>query len=193
MPDQRGSELYLIRHGETVNSERNYFNGHFDVELSDKGRSQMFQIAKTLARKPIRAVGSSDLKKASESANMIAKRNKLKVKTIPSLKEVSLEKRECLSLDQINRNFSREIQHRLQNILRFKVDGGKSPQKLNDRVIPVFKGLVSRHTGETIAVVCHGGVNRIILCHLLEIPWKKFYCIKQNFASFNFITLHQKF
>ena len=74
MPDQRGCKLCLIRHGKTANSGRKCFNGHFDVKLSDKSSNQIFQIAKILTKEQICTVYSSDLKRASESANIIAKK-----------------------------------------------------------------------------------------------------------------------
>ena len=95
-----------------------------------------------------------------------------------------------MSVDEVNEKYPGEIERRFQTIAHSRVDGGESLQELHDRVVPVIEELASRHAGETIAAVCHGGVNRIILCHLLGIPWEKIYRIKQGFAALNVVAFY---
>jgi broad specificity phosphatase PhoE len=45
--------------------------------------------------------------------------------------------------------------------------------------------MVRRHPGRPIAVVAHGGVNRIILCALLRIPLEHLFTIEQDYAALN--------
>ena len=53
------TRIYLITHGETANAGEVCFNGHFDVDLSDKGREQSHLLAKALRNLPIDAVSVS--------------------------------------------------------------------------------------------------------------------------------------
>jgi len=67
------------------------------------------------------------------------------------------------------------------------VDGGETFQQLQERVVPKFEEIIARHSNEQIAMVCHGGVNRVILSHLLEIPIKRIFRVKQDYAALNII------
>ena len=53
--------------------------------------------------------------------------------------------------------------------------------------MPFFTELVRRHAGHRIAVVAHGGVNRIILCSLLHIPLEHLFRIAQDYAALNIL------
>jgi len=53
-----------------------------------------------------------------------------------------------------------------------------------------FEGIVAQHPNEQIAVVCHGGVNRVIFAHLLEIPMKRIFRVKQDYAALNIIQYY---
>ena len=46
MNGKAACRIYLIRHGETANAGEVCFNGHFDVDLSDKGVKQSLLLAK---------------------------------------------------------------------------------------------------------------------------------------------------
>jgi len=46
---------------------------------------------------------------------------------------------------------------------------------------------------QSVAIVAHGGVNRIILCHILEIPLENIFRIEQDFAAVNIIEFHDKY
>ena len=48
--------------------------------------------------------------------------------------------------------------------------GGESAGDLLSRAWPAFTALVARHAGGRIAVVAHGGTNRVLLCRALGLP-----------------------
>ena len=57
-------------------------------------------------------------------------------------------------------------------------------------MIPRFEKIIAQHPNEQIALVCHGGVNRVILSHLLEIPIKRIFRVKQDYAALNIIQYY---
>ena len=185
-----GCRLYLIRHGETANSDRNCFNGHFDVDLSPKGVSQMRQVANALALKHLSAIYSSDLQRARKGAQIIGLSQGLEPQVFTELRELSVGKWEGLSKEKINQQYPKEIEHWYDNIATARVEGGETLQELHNRVIPKMDELVAKHTSSSIAVVCHGGVNRIVLSHILGIPWDRIHRIKQDFIAVNTIQFY---
>lgn len=186
-----GCRVYLIRHGETANAHIICLNGHYDVPLSDKGLEQARQIAEALKHQPIRAVYSSDLKRTRHGAELIAEPHGLQPVTLPELRELSFGKWEGMSLVELNEKFPGEMDRRIQHTELFRADGGESFQELNDRVIPKYLEITSRHPDEIIVLMCHGGVIRTILAHLLGFPIANLFRISQFYAAVNIIQFYE--
>ena len=187
-----GSRVYQFRHGETANAHEICLNGHYDVELSDKGLEQAREIAEALKDQPLRAVYSSDLQRARHGAELIAEPHGLEPVACSELRELSFGKWEGMSLTELNEKFPGEMDKRLKQTELFRADGGESFKDLQDRVIPKFYEITSRHPNETIALVCHGGVNRIILAHLLGFPIANLFRIGQFYAAVNIIQFYEE-
>ncbi|CAK9159811.1 unnamed protein product, partial [Ilex paraguariensis] len=67
------AEIIVVRHGETEWNADNRIQGHIDIDLNEVGRQQAVAVADQLSREPkISAVYSSDLKRAFETAEVIA-------------------------------------------------------------------------------------------------------------------------
>ena len=186
-----GCRVYLFRHGETANAQQICMNGHFDVALSDTGQEQARQLAQALQDHPIRAVYSSDLQRSYQGARLIAEHHQLEPVAFPELRELSFGEWEGKSLAELSELFPGEMDKRTKQTELFRADGGESFQELHDRVIPKFMELTARHSKDTIALVCHGGVNRAILAHLLGFPIANLFRISQHFAAVNIIQYYE--
>ena len=107
------TRIYLIRHGETANAGEVCFNGHFDVDLSDKGREQSLLLAKALRNLPIKAVYSSDLKRTQIGAKYVADEHNLKHIPCKEFRELAFGEWEGLSVAEVNRNYPGKLKERL--------------------------------------------------------------------------------
>jgi len=79
--------IFLVRHGETVDNARQIMQGQTQGELNQRGREQAEQVAQRLASEPLDAVVSSDLRRAIQTAEIIARPHGLTVSTTPLLRE----------------------------------------------------------------------------------------------------------
>ena len=79
--------LYLARHGETVDNANQILQGQTQGMLNEKGLEQAENLAKSLDGIQIDAVIASDLKRAVDTAEVIAKRRSLPLITTPLLRE----------------------------------------------------------------------------------------------------------
>lgn len=183
--------VYLIRHGEVTNSAQQCLNGHFDVELSQQGLEQIRQVAAALEDKHIRAVYSSDLRRSYVGACIVAEPHGFKPIALPELKEISMGVWEGKTVKEINTQYPGELEKRLKNVETFYAEGGESFGQLRDRVIPKIMEIIKTHMGESIAIIAHGGVNRIILSHALGIPPRNIFGIMQDFAAINIIQFYE--
>ncbi|KMP10486.1 phosphoglycerate mutase [Candidatus Nitromaritima sp. SCGC AAA799-A02] len=191
MNGQPACRIYLLRHGETANAGEVCFNGHFDVDLSDRGKEQSRRLAEALTDLPVKAVYCSDLKRARLGAQFVSDPHKLECVPCRELRELSFGAWEGMSVDEVNRKYPDLLSQRLQNIETFCVENGESFSQLRDRVIPKFEEIVSAHPEDCIVILCHGGVIRTILAHILEIPIKNLFRVQQPYAAVNIIQYYE--
>lgn len=190
--------LYLIRHGETEGGEVKRYKGSIDVPLSEKGMKQMERLAKYINRsyrshKTYNAVYCSDLIRTVKSAEIIAEPHSLKPVIIPSLRERNFGIWEGMSFDEIKKIHPEEFESWAGNPLKFSPMEGESTLDVRDRVINSLNQIIGKHENENIVIVSHGGVNRIILCHLLGIPLENIFRIEQDYGALNIIEFWDKY
>ena len=190
--------LYLIRHGETEGGEIRRYKGTIDVPLSEKGLRQMEQISKYIVEKGgkgglMNAVYCSDLTRAIRSAEIVAEPHSLKPVILSSLRERNFGLWEGMSFDEIMEKYPLEFDAWAGNPLKFSPMEGESTLAMRDRVIQAMSEIMENHNKENIAIVAHGGVNRIILCHILGIPLENIFRIEQDYGAVNIIEFWDKY
>lgn len=181
------TRLYLIRHGQVINHHECRYNGHFDVDITGKGAGQMEALSKLLSDEPIKAVYSSDLMRAVKGAEIIGRALNLRPVKVHALKELNLGRWEGLTREEAVKKFPEEADFTFRNLATSKVKGGESLGELTERVVPAVNDIMKRHRGESICVVAHGGVNRVVLCDAMGLPIENFFRIEQDYGCLNII------
>lgn len=190
MMENSPTKFFLIRHGEVANNADKCYNGHNDVDLSAEGLSQMEAIADRLKTEPIKAVYCSDLIRTVKGGRIIAEKHSLKIISLQKLRELNYGRWDGKKLDDIKRLYPKELKARYDDIVNYRIQGGETLIELNNRILQVIKDIINKHKGESIAVVSHGGVNRIILLWALNIDLKNFHRIQQNYAALNIVNFY---
>ncbi|MBA3071489.1 MAG: histidine phosphatase family protein [Nitrospirae bacterium] len=204
--------LYLIRHGETEGSETKRYKGSIDVPMSEKGIEQIRKTSAFISAEvrkhkgsevtselpnfqasKLTAVYCSPLSRALNSAEIIAESNGLKPIVIEALKERSFGIWEGMTFTEIKEKYPPEFETWAGNPLRYSPIDGESTLEVRDRAVKAVDNLLSNHNSEHIAIVAHGGVNRIILCHIMGIPLENIFRIEQDFAAVNIIEFWEKY
>jgi len=184
--------ILLFRHGETANSKEVCFNGHYDVGLSKRGQKQFQNWADILKQEKLAAIYSSDLQRTRNSAQFIGDVHGLDSVACPELRELSFGTWEGMGVSDVEAKYPGQMKERMASVAAFQADGGETYPQLQARVIPKFEEIVARHSNDQIVMVCHGGVNRVILSHLLGIPIDKIFRIHQDYAALNIIQYYDK-
>ena len=209
--------LYLIRHGATEGNETKRYKGSIDVPMSEKGIEQIKKTSAfifdtetrrhgdtkkiTFPDSPIdrftdsgiMAVYCSPLSRALKSAEIIAEPHGLKPIVIEDLRERSFGIWEGMTFTEIKEKYPQEFEAWAGNPLRYSPVDGESTVEVRERAVKAVDGLLSNHNSEHIAIVAHGGVNRIILCHIMGIPLENIFRIEQDFAAVNIIEFWEKY
>jgi alpha-ribazole phosphatase len=184
------TRVYLMRHGEVANSGEKRYNGHIDIDITQKGFDQMHRLAGLLEGKKIAAVYSSDLIRSTRGAEIISDRVGISYTSLPELRERSLGAWEGLTAVEIQERFPAEYLEWRANLLTYRPPGGECLNDVKERTLPVFQRLVALHPDREIALLLHGGVNRVILADVLGMEMRNLFRIDQEFGALNIIDFY---
>ena len=181
------TRVYLMRHGEVANDGEKRYNGHIDIDITQKGVEQMHRLADLLAEKSLAAVYSSDLMRSMKGAEIISRRVGISYTPLPELRERSLGSWEGLTAAEIQERFPAAYAEWRANLLAYRPPGGECLNDVRERILPVFRRLVASHPGQEIGMLLHGGVNRIILADVLGMEPLNLFRIDQAFGALNIV------
>jgi len=176
-----------MRHGEVANDGERRYNGHIDIDITQKGVDQMRRLADLLSGKSIAAVYSSDLIRSTKGAAIISRRVGISYNPLPELRERSLGAWEGLTAAEIQERFPAEYAEWRANLLTYRPPGGECLIDVKERILPVFKRLIDSHPNQEIGMLLHGGVNRVILADMLGMAPLNLFRIDQAFGALNII------
>jgi broad specificity phosphatase PhoE len=141
----------------------------------------------------LQAVYTSNLSRAVRSAKIIAEPYGIKPVETADLRERNFGIWEGMTFSEIKERYPEAFGAWADNPLRYSPIKGESTLEVKERIVPSLSKILDNHKGENIAVVAHGGVNRIILCHFLGIPLENIFRIEQDYAAVNIIELWDKY
>ena len=182
--------MYLVRHGATPPNlvEPPVMQGDgIDEPLAPIGREQAARAAEWFARRPLRAIYSSPLMRAMETAGLIAEKHGLPVEAVDALREVNVGTWQGSNWTEIERDFPALFRAFREDPGKNGYPGGETLQGLLDRVTPALESLMDRHAGEEFVVTAHSVVNRVYVGALLGIPFARGYFLPQANCCVNIV------
>jgi broad specificity phosphatase PhoE len=150
--------ILLARHGETDWNREGRFQGHADPPLNETGRAQAAELSATLAREEIVAVYSSPLRRAMETAEVIAAAHGLEPIAVAALREVDVGSWEGLTRSEVEQRFPDQYARWLEGSQGW--EDGETYEQMGKRVVAALLELAASHNGERILAVTHGGPIR---------------------------------
>ncbi|MDC4205248.1 MAG: histidine phosphatase family protein [Candidatus Manganitrophus sp.] len=187
LPEDRPTRVYLLRHGEVTTFERRTFNGQTDVGLTPRGLLQLEEVAARLASCPIRAVYTSDLQRSVRGGEAIAKACGVSLFQMSELREKDFGRWEGLTAEEISGQDPDGWSAWLTNPADSRPGGEESYREVGERALAAFKIILRKHAGEEVAVVAHGGVNKVLLADALGQSPTALFRIEQKYAALNII------
>ena len=141
----------LVRHGETDWNRDGRWQGHADPPLNETGRRQAHAVAEQLADVPVDAIYSSDLRRAFETAEIVAARKGMTPRPMASLREVDVGSWSGLTRAEIAERFPGMESH-----------DGETRDEHGARVRDELRRLIAAHPDGRVLLVTHGGSLRQI-------------------------------
>ena len=177
----------LIRHGEPVGGRK--YRGQIDDPLSDKGWRQMREAVAD--HRPWQSILTSPLLRCSAFAQELAQRHHLPLHTDPRLQEIGFGEWEGRTAAEIKAGDSAILQRFWHDPITNRPQGAEPMQAFYERVSAAWQDLLVHHAGQHTLVVCHAGVIRMSLLHLLDIPLQHAFRIQVGNASITRFELEQ--
>jgi broad specificity phosphatase PhoE len=173
------AKLILARHGETVWNVEKIYRGRKDVSLDEVGIKQAELLGKYLSNWKLEAVYSSPLKRALDTANIVARYQKVGVHVAEGLIDFDYGEWQSLPEQEARRLYPTLHSEWHNNPHKVKMPGGESLEDVRRRVIEVVDDVLSKYQG-SIVLVSHRVVNKVLVCFLLGMDNSHFWNIKQD-------------
>jgi 2,3-bisphosphoglycerate-dependent phosphoglycerate mutase len=152
------TRIVAIRHGETAWNAESRLQGQLDIPLNALGRAQAATLAGALGDEGLAVVYASDLGRAWQTAQALATPLGLPLVADAALRERSFGMLEGLTYAEIDERWPELARRWRSREPEFAPEGGESLITFQARCVAVASRLAAAHAGQTIALVCHGGV-----------------------------------
>ena len=161
--------ILLARHGETDWNREWRFQGHADPPLNETGRAQAAELSDALATEELAAVYSSPLRRAFETAEVVASAHGLEPVALDALREVDVGSWQGLTRAEVETRFPEQYARWLGHGQGW--DDGETDEQMGKRVVAALLELAAAHEGERILAVTHGGPIRAALAFANEMTY----------------------
>ena len=169
--------LFVVRHGETAWSRERRFAGSRDVALEPEGLRQCEAVARALASLVVAAVYASPLERARASAELIAKPHRLPVEIDPAFGEMAFGEWEGLTREEVAARFPAAYEEWRHAPHLVRIAGGETLSQVAERARGAVQALAASHTGETIVLVTHAIVTRLIVLDALGLGPERLWTV----------------
>ena len=181
--------LLLVRHATAEGNGR--FKGHWDVSLSRAGRRELRLLCEKCSPYPVRAVYSSDLRRARQTADAVGRSFGLEVEGRPELREMDFGQWEGLTWNQIARRSPKLAALWIERFPRQAIPGAEPFGQFKKRVAAGIGKIVAANRGQCALIVTHAGVIRFTLGKVLGLPARNLFRLAQDSCAINVIDYRE--
>jgi len=184
------TRIVLVRHGETEWNRVEHFRGRADVPLNETGITQAKRMAQRVATqwRPV-AIYSSPLTRAVKTAEAVAWHFGLSVQAHPGLIDIHYGQWQGLTPSEAKERWPEVIDAWYNAPQGARIPGGETLDELRARAESTVKDLATLHEGQTIVLVGHTVINRILLLAVLGLGNDRFWRLRQDTCAINVFEL----
>ena len=184
------TRLLLIRHAEVEARYQGVFGGRIDMELSPRGHQQAAALAKYLHLRPLSAIYASPMKRVQQTLVPLLVNGTPKPVILQDLREVDFGDWTGLAWEEVQARFGISAFAWLEQLECDGIANAESAETLQERVEPCLRQILAAHAGQQVAVVCHGGIIRMLLGILLRWPLARLGAFEVEYASLTQVVVH---
>jgi alpha-ribazole phosphatase len=184
---EQATRLFLVRHGEVVESAQGKFLGFTDAGLSGNGRNQLERLGSRLQAEALDRAYASDLERAVDSARIICRSKAIEPLARAAFREMNMGDWDGQSWKEIDRQNPGRKKFHFSNLKQFHFPGGENWDQFRNRVLRGLVQMLDESRGKHILLAAHAGVNRVILAKALGLPFRRMFFMEQDYACLNII------
>ena len=173
------TRIYLIRHGETEWNKKGLLQGHSNVLLSPEGIHQAQLLAEHMPFHTVDAVYSSDLSRAVMTAKILAVKFGLPVIQESGFREVNFGDWEGIKLSELTTDVPEGFENFFTRPDKAYPPNGETFLEAQARVLTALDEMIAEREEQSVIVVSHGAVIRLLMCAVLGMPIRKMWTISQ--------------
>ncbi len=172
--------LILERHGQSEGNNLKLFTGHTNVGLTPLGIEQVKKSAEYITQNyKIDKIYSSDLKRAVETAKIVADKTGLEIIKSEKLRELFAGKWDGTSFEEIGKNYADDWKIWCDDVGNSRCSGGESVKELGERFLNAITKIAEENDGKTVLIATHATPIRVAQCllggksldHMKNVPW----------------------
>ncbi|MDJ0618827.1 MAG: histidine phosphatase family protein [Calothrix sp. MO_192.B10] len=190
-PNHQGLRLLLTRHGETDWNRQGRYQGQIDVTLNQQGKVQSQKLAELVQNVELDLIVSSSMSRAQETADIISQHHPhVHLQLNDGFKEITHGFWEGKLEAEVAQDFPEDLQQWYSKPNQLQLSSGESLPQLWQRSVKIFDAIVEEALSKklkTILVVAHGGINQVLLCHILGLSAENFWSFRQSNGSVSLI------
>ncbi len=176
-------EIWAVRHGQTDWNLEGRYQGQTDIPLNATGIEQAKRLAATLDGYRFAAIYSSDLKRAHETALILAARIQCSVIVDPRLREIHQGEWEGMQFSEVVARFPAHLTQRQEQPLHARPPGGESVLEVAQRIATAANEIASRHSGQRVLLVSHGLAIATLIVQASQLPFERVFSLIPENAS----------
>ncbi len=185
---ERTTSLLFLRHAEVENAYHRVFGGRIDMDLSALGQRQAVALAEYVTRRfRVEALYSSPMKRVRMTTGPLVQKLGLEPVLLDGLREVDFGVWTGLRWEQIFERFGVTAFDWLDQLERGGIPDAEPEEIFRSRVDQCLRRIFQEQSGGTVAIACHGGVIRMALAVLLDLPLHKMTHLEIEYASLTWI------
>lgn len=180
------TKILLVRHGHVAGISPERFRGRADLPLTPEGHRQAEMTARRISAtwQPI-AIYASPLSRCQDTGATIGRPFALKPISLEGLVDIDYGEWQGMTPDEAKARWSSAVDLWYRAPDEMKIPGGESLQEVRARVATALQTVRGAHPNETIVLVAHDSVNRVILLHALGASLAHYWRIRQHPCAIN--------
>ncbi len=177
--------LYIIRHGQTAWNKEEVFRGTKDIPLNEVGLREAEAVGSYLKDTPFDAIYTSPLSRATQTAEALGRAVSVEPVVEPNLIDLNFGSWQGVLHEEVKKNYPDLYRTWIDTPEKARFPEGESLQEVLGRVDTLMETLLGKHMGQTIALVSHRVVCKVLICSLLGLGLDHFWQIQQSTACLN--------
>jgi broad specificity phosphatase PhoE len=183
------TRLFIVRHGQTAWNKEKVFRGRVDIPLNEQGFKEAEAVAEALKHEKIAFIYSSPLSRAVQTAQPTAKMNGVEIVKLDGITDMNFGVWEGRRLEDVEKEDTDRYRLWVEKPHELAIPNGETLTQVQTRALNAVKEIVGKHPTDSVMLVSHRVVCKLLVLGLMGLGPDKFWNIQQDTACINLFTI----